>query len=65
MTVYDKEGNVVFKQSMSSPDQLPGIAERISTMEDVFRFIEPDSYDKMINGILEFNDIANILAVHD
>ena len=42
MFVSDKEGNMVFEKSMSSPDQLPVIAERISTMEDIFNFLEPD-----------------------
>ena len=63
--VSDKEGNMVFEKSMSSPDQLPVIAERISTMEDIFNFLEPDSYGKEVNGLQEFEDINRILTEHD
>ena len=50
---------------MSSPDQLPAIAERVSTKEHVFNFLEPDSYGKNVNGIQELEDINNILKEHN
>ena len=50
---------------MSSPDQLTAIEERITTTEDVFNFLEPDSYGKNVYGIQEFENVNNILKEHN
>ena len=49
MSVIDQDDNVVYEQSMSPPEQLPAIADRIGDVGDEFIFLEPDTYDIIVN----------------
>ena len=61
MSVFDQDDNLDFDQSMLPPDQLPAIADRIGDIGDEFLFLEPDSYDIIVDGIAEFNDNVDLI----
>ena len=54
MSVLDQDDNIVYEKFMSPPEQLPAIAGRIGDVGDEFLFLEPDTYNIILNGIAEF-----------
>ena len=64
MSVLDQDDNIVYEQLMLPPEQLPAIAGRIGDVGDEFLFLEPDTYDKTVHGIVEFNDDVDLLMSH-
>ena len=64
LIVLNKEEDTVYEQSMLPPDQLPGTAGTIGNFGDEFKFLEPDSYDLVIDGIENFHEAGNILIDH-
>ena len=64
MSVFNQDDNLVYEQPMLPPDQLPPIADRFGDLGDEFVFIEPDSYDVVVDGIIEFNGGHELLMDH-
>ena len=65
MSVFNQDDNLVYEQPMLPPDQLPPIAGRFGDLGDEFVFIEPDSYDVVVDGIIEFNGGHELLMDHE
>ena len=64
MSVYDKDGELVYEQSMLPPNELPGIAGRLGEVGDEFIFLEPELYDISVDGIIDFENNLEQLIEH-
>ena len=64
MQVFNTKVELVYEQTMLPPDQLPSVAEQYAVVGDEFLFLEPDTYDITIDGIVEFNDNVDQLREH-
>ena len=64
MLVFNKNVELVYEQTMLPPDQLPSVAEQNTNNGEEFLFLEPETYDKTVNGIVEFNNIVEQIRDH-